>query len=466
MENYDLVVIGAGPGGYVAAIRAAQLGMTVAIVESRELGGTCLNRGCIPTKTLLHTTKLLDELKHGEELGIHWEGMRCDRLKLYQRKNQVVEQLQRGISGLLSANQISVFQGHAKVMKNKTIEIKLETNTTSIQAGRILIATGSKPIRPAIEGIQGKGIITSDEILATNPPEFNKILIVGGGVIGVEFATIFSALGCEVTIIEAMERILPTFDREISQNLTMILKKRGIKIHTGSTIEKFVEKEGVLCYFNNKNQIELLQVDSVLLAIGRQANTSDLFEEDHAIAKDHRGFIQVDQDFLTSADGIYAIGDVVGGLMLAHLASSQGVYAVEKMAGVQPTIQLKTVPACIYTHPEIACVGLTEEQAKAQSISVKTGKYIMTSMAKSLIEMQNRSFIKLVFENETEVLLGAQLMCERATDFLDSLTGAIVNQQTITQLLAIIRPHPTFSEAITEALLDVEGHAIHSIPRR
>ena len=465
---FDLVIIGAGPGGYVSAIRAAQCGLQVAIVERDKVGGTCLNRGCIPTKTLVHTSHLYREMNTCEKLGITAEGISYDIEKIYTRKDDVVEQLRNGVEYLLKAykDKIEMIRGNAVINTPNIVTVDTDKENLTLETKNILIATGSVPARPPIPGLELPGVITSDEILEQSGTAYKKLVIIGGGVIGVEFATVFNSLGCDVSIIEAMDRILPAVDKEISQNLSMILKKRGINIYTKSVVERIEKQDSELvCYFSQKDAEQKIESEAVLVAIGRKANVEGLFAE--GLSVQYEGGIVVDEHFQTTVPGIYAIGDVIhGSSQLAHVASAQGCNAVMRIAGSEPQVNLMVVPSCIYTDPEIACVGLTADQAKAKGLAVKTGKFNMTSLGRSVIESQERSFAKLVFDAETEVLLGAQLMCARATDLIGEFATAIVNRLTIKQLGSVIRPHPSFTEGIAEAVEDVEGKAIHIAPRR
>ncbi len=464
-QKYDLVVIGAGPGGYTAAISAAQRGMKVAVIEARETGGTCLNRGCIPAKTLLHSAERFREIKDSVSLGVYAENLSYDMDAIYRRKDEVVSGVRDGIESLIKANKIDLFHGTAKILSAEEVSVSGAEEATILNAAKILIATGAVPSRPPIEGISLSGVITSDELLEGRAVDYKSLIIIGGGVIGAEFASVFSALGCEVTIIEATERIVPTLDREISQNLTMILKKRGVAIHTGCSVERIIETDsGLCCHFSGKNGVQELAAQGVLVSVGRKPNINGLFGEGLNLGIG-RG-IKVDENFETSEKGIFAIGDVTeGSIQLAHAASAQAQNAVAYMNGEKPLIDLSVVPSCVYTSPEIASVGITAEQAKASGIEVKTGKYAMSGNAKTIIEQQDRSFIKLLFDAETEVLLGAQMMCARASDLISELSSAIVNKLTVKQLSAVIRPHPTFTEAVTEAVEDVEGRAIHTMSK-
>ena len=468
MKEYQLIVIGAGPGGYEAAIRAAQLGLTTALIERRDVGGTCLNRGCIPTKAMLHSAQLYREAANFELFGLHTENTSFDWAKVHQRKNDVVVKLRTGIEQLIKANKIDFFNNFASILGKNDVQLD---QGEVIRGENILIATGSVPARPPIPGLDLPNVVTSDELL--DDPHFTQtdslakeILIIGGGVIGVEFASVFSSFGCHVTIVEAMERILPTMDREISQSLNMVLKKRGVSIHTGAMVEKLEQDEnGLVCHFTEKGKAQAVPAQQVLVAIGRRPNTQGLFAEGFEVACE-RGRIVTDENFRTSVDSIYAIGDVTSKIQLAHMASAQGICAVHTIAGQKPPIDLRYVPGCIYTDPEIASVGITEDEAKQQGIPVKKGKFLMTGNGRSLIDEQERGFIKVLAHQETDVILGAQLMCSRATDIVAELATAIVNGLTCAQLAGVIRPHPTFCEGVTEAVEDVHAMAIHLAPKK
>ncbi len=462
--QYDLVVIGGGPGGYVAAIRASQLGMKTALVEKRELGGTCLNRGCIPTKTLLHAANQYRESADWADLGLQLEGRRYDFAGLHQRKNAVIGQLRDGIAQLLKANQVDVYQASGQIVDGNTVKAGEETLT----AGHILLAAGSVPAVPPISGADLPGVVTSDGLLEQQGVDCQRLLIIGGGVIGVEMASIYNALGKQVTIVEAAERILPPMDREISQNLSMILKKRGVEIYTGAMVSAIQKTDnGLQCCFTYKKEEKTAEADVVLISVGRRPCTAGLFAEGFAVAQTERGFVEVDGQFRTSVPTISAIGDVIGRIQLAHAAEAQGIAAVEYMHGLeQASVNYALVPSCVYTTPEIASVGMTADEAKKAGRDVVTGKYIMNGNAKSIIEQQERGFIKVVFDKETDVLLGAQLMCARATDFISELVTAVSLGLTREQLARTMRPHPTFCEGITEAVEGAGGHSIHTMPSR
>lgn len=468
MKTYDLIVIGAGPGGYEAAIRAAQLGLQTALIEERQVGGTCLNRGCVPIKSMLHSAQIYHQAKESDLFGVETNSPVLHMEKVHARKEEVLAKLRSGIGQLIKANKIALYEGHGTITGPHTVEVTGQEEP--LEGKNILIATGSQPARPPIPGLALPNVVTSDDLL--NGEEFlqgklyQNLIIIGGGVISMEFASLYSAIGCQVTVVEAMDRILPTMDRELSQNLAMILKKRGVTIHTGAMVKEISQgEEGLCCSFTVKEESKQAWGDGILVAIGRRPNTKGLLQEGFTLEME-RGRIIVNEQFQTSIPSIYAIGDVSSKVQLAHVASAQGICAVEQMAGQTPSICLDAIPGCIYTDPEIASVGITEDQAKAQGIPVKKGKFLMGGNAKSLIENQERGFIKVLFHAETGKLLGAQMMCARATDMVGELSTAVVNGLTQHQLAAVIRPHPTFVEGITEAAEDAQGQAIHMAPRR
>lgn len=468
MMDYELIVIGAGPGGYVAAIRAAQLGMKTAVIEKKDVGGTCLNRGCVPTKALLHSAELVNEIREAETFGVNVQGVELDFKKMHERKQEVVDKLRSGVEQLFKANGIDLIRGEASIVGEGSVMVRLQEGERTLSCHRILIATGSRPSVPPIPGLDLPGVVTSDEILEESSHAYKSLIIIGGGVIGMEFATFYNTIGCQVTVIEAMDRIIPTMDKEIAQNLGMILKKKGIKIMAGCRVEKVEKNEemGTLrVTYTAKGKSELTEAEAVLVAIGRKPNTEGIFQDDLQIEME-RGRIIVDNKFETNLKKVYAIGDVSSRIQLAHVASAQGVAAVEMMAGKMPGHDLTAVPGCIYTSPEIASVGMTADEAKEAGRAVKTGKFVMFSNSRTMIKDGDRGFIKLVSDEETGAILGAQLMCERATDMISELTTAVVNGLTAEQLLKVMRPHPTFNEAISEALEDMEGVSIHTVPRR
>ena len=452
MSDYQLIVIGAGPGGYVAALQAAKRGMKTAVVESRDVGGTCLNRGCIPTKALLHTAEIYTQAKEGETFGVRAQDLTVDFAAAHRRKAEVTEKLRLGIEGLFKQKKVDLIRGTGTIVAPGKVAVNGETYT----ADHILIATGSVPARPPIPGLELA--VTSDELLEGAAEAPKSLVIIGGGVIGMEFASFYSALGVPVTVLEAMDRILPNLDREICQNLTMILKKRGVKVFPGAMVNAVEEGPdgALLVRYTCKDQPGEARGEAVLCAIGRRPNTAGLFGDGFSLDME-RGRILTDERYQTSVPGIYAVGDVAARVQLAHVASAQGTNCVELLAGQEPVIDGRYIPSCIYTDPEIAAVGLTADEAKAQGRAVKVGKCLMSANGKTVIADGQRGFMKIVADAETGVILGGQLMCQRATDMITQVTAAVVNGMTAQQLLSAMRPHPTFEEAMGEALEDLCG---------
>ena len=473
-DKFDLVVIGAGPGGYEAAVEGVQKGMKVALVENRELGGTCLNRGCIPAKTILHTAELYHELQSGPSIGLTAREPVIDMEMVQKRKDEVLEQLRKGIASLMKTNRISVFYGTGTILDREHVKVALSGEKTGekaeeqpdgqkqdqvvLETGHILIATGSVPACPPIPGSSLPGVVTSDGLL-DKKDLFEHLIIIGGGVIGMEFASVYSSLGHGVTVIEALDRILPTMDKEIAQNLKMIMKKRNVDIHTGAKVEEILRTEdgaGLICRYVEKDKLCEARADGILIATGRRAYTGGLItDESSQEVKDmtmERGRIVTDETYETSVPGIYAIGDVTGGIQLAHAATAQGRNAVAHMAGEDMVIRTDIIPSCVYTNPEIGCVGISADEAKARGMEAVTKKYIMSANGKSILSQQERGFIKVVADSGSHRILGAQMMCARATDMISQFAVAMANGLTLEDMAKVIFPHPTFSEGILEAV--------------
>ncbi len=473
-DKFDLVVIGAGPGGYEAAVEGVQKGMKVALVENREMGGTCLNRGCIPTKTILHTAELYHDLQSGPSIGLTAREPVIDMEMVQKRKDEVLEQLRKGIASLMKTNRISVFYGTGTILDREHVKVALsgekagekaeeqpdgqKQDQVVLETGHILIATGSVPACPPIPGSSLPGVVTSDGLL-DKKDLFEHLIIIGGGVIGMEFASVYSSLGHGVTVIEALDRILPTMDKEIAQNLKMIMKKRNVDIHTGAKVEEILRTEdgaGLICRYVEKDKPCEARADGILIAAGRRAYTGGLItDESSQEVKDmtmERGRIVTDEKYQTSVPGIYAVGDVTGGIQLAHAATAQGRNAVAHMAGENMVIRTDIVPSCVYTNPEIGCVGISADEAKARGIEAVTKKYIMSANGKSILSQQERGFIKVVADSDSHRILGAQMMCARATDMISQFAVAIANELTLEDMAKVIFPHPTFSEGILEAV--------------
>lgn len=464
-ERFDVIVIGAGPGGYVAAIKCAKAGLRTAIVENRRVGGTCLNRGCIPAKAMIHASSLYREMQEAEKFGVSAERITFDYEKIVSYKEGTTEKLCRGIEQLLKGNGVTILFGKGSLEQGRKVKVTGEESEEYYDAEHVILAAGSKPVILPIPGLELPGVLTSDELFKlTEMPE--SLVIIGGGVISVEFASVYANLGCKVTIVEAMPRLIPNMDKEISQNLKMILKKRGVNIHTSASVQR-VEQEGELytCVFTEKEKEVKVSARYVLCAIGRCPNTEGLFGEG-AEPEMERGRVVVDEKFQSSIEGVYAIGDLVKGLQLAHLASAQGMYVAEMLAGEEASVDLSAVPGCVYTDPEIASVGMTEDEAKEKGLEIKTGKFIMSANGKSLITKEERGFIKILAEKETDVIVGAQMMCARATDMIGELVTAIANRMTVRQLLRGMRAHPTYNEGVQEALEELLGGAVHVMPKK
>ena len=451
MAHYELIVIGAGPGGYEAALHAAKLGKKVAVVEKREAGGTCLNRGCIPTKTLLHSSQIFHDAKHGAHAGIHTDDIRADMTEIFAYKREISQKLSSGIESLFKTAKIDFLRGTALITAPGAVRVTdAEGGANDYTCDDILIATGSVPSRPPIPGLEFA--MTSDELLEGCDQLYRSIVIIGGGVIGVEFATFYSDLGCSVTLLEGMDRLLPNMDRELGQNLALILKKQGVQVCTRSMVDRLEQTpEGIAVHYTAKETPGCAVGEAVLCAIGRRAFRDGLFAQGLTPETNGHG-LWVDEHYQTSIPGVYAIGDVSSPVQLAHVAAAQGAACVEHMAGLSAGVCMDAVPSCIYCRPEIAAVGLTEAEAKERGIPVKTGKCVMGGNARTVIADPGRCFMKVTAHAETGAILGAQLMCPNASDIIGQLGQAIANGMTPGQLLAAMRPHPTYEEALSEAL--------------
>jgi dihydrolipoamide dehydrogenase len=460
----NLVVIGGGPGGYVAAIRAAQLGAKVTLIEKESLGGTCLNVGCIPTKVLLHSSELLTEMKEGDKLGIDIDGTIVINWKrLQKRKKIVIKKLVSGVSGLLAFNKVKVIKGTAKFEFKDTILVtKEEGSTEKVNFDNVIIASGSVPFIPAIEGSKLSGVIDSAGALSLEDTP-KSIAIIGGGVIGVEFASIFNSLGCKVTIIEMLPYILPPIDRELSELVKVKQIKDGIDIYNNCKVSRIEEGvEGLKVSFIGDKGEESIDAEKVLIAVGRRSNIEDLGVENIGV-KTEKGSILVNDKMETNVKGIYAIGDCTGKIMLAHVASDQGVVAAENIMGQNKKMDYKTVPACVYIRPELASVGLTEEQAKEKGIDYKVGKFQLAANGKSLIMNETSGVIKIITDKKYEEVLGVHILGPRATDLIMEAALALRLEATLEEIITTVHAHPTVGEAMKEAALAVNNQAIHMV---
>lgn len=451
---FDLIVIGAGPGGYAAAEYAAHHGMSVALVERDRLGGTCLNRGCVPTKAYLHAAEAI----HAAQAFAPDALARFDRGAMLTKKNELVDTLVNGVATLMKTAKVTVYAGTGTVQNTAApFEVRMATGDGGVEtltANRVLIATGSAPARLPVPGADDPAIFTSDDLLGASGAEaFGSLLIIGGGVIGVEMASVYAHLGVAVTVVEAEARLLPMMELDLSRSTEMLLKGMGVTILTGVRLQGIGKGgAGFTATVDKGGTTSEMTAERVLLATGRAPVTDGLLAEGISLAMNRR-FIAVDGDYQTSIAGIYAIGDVNGQNQLAHAAHAQGVAAVSHMLGIASPINPLLVPSCVYTAPEIASVGLTQADAKERGLDVVVGKALTTQNARTLIEGLGRGFVKLVFEKQSHKLVGAQLFCGRATDMVGELTVAIENGLTAEQLLRPLRPHPTFEESITDAVL-------------
>jgi dihydrolipoamide dehydrogenase len=457
---YKVVIIGGGPGGYVAAIRAAQLGAKVLVVEKDGLGGTCLNRGCIPTKALVAGAEIIRTLRKAAEFGIVVENPAPDFSRFMARKDQVVQKLVAGINFLFKKNKIDFVKGTGKLLSLNTVEIMKDDGTREqVMGENIIIAAGSRPAAIPSLGWDGINVITSDEAL--NLSEIPKsLLIVGGGVIGCEFACIFAELGTKVTIVEIMPSILSTVDKEAARLMQTLFKKRGISLKTGVGIKEVNrEQEGVAVTLDNGEQ---LNADKMLVSIGRAFNSEGLGLEAVGVKTGVKGEILVNSRLETSVENIYAIGDITNKMQLAHVASSQGIVAVENIMGKSTEMDYTVVPNCIFTSPEVAAVGITSQMAEAQGLAVKSGKFPFMASGRAQAAGEAEGFVKILADKATDKILGVTIVGPHATDLIAEATLAIKLGAAAEQLASTFHAHPTLAEAVMEAAEAVNGLSIHS----
>lgn len=454
-DSYDLIVIGAGPGGYPAALEAAGWGKTVAVVDKSALGGTCLNSGCIPMKTLLHTSQLYREAHEAEKIGLFGTAPDCSTAALSEHRKQIIKTLSDGIMMQFKKQGVEYIQGAACITGEHTVTVT-GTEELNLTAAHILIACGSEPARIPVPGLDLPGIDTSTTLLERTSL-YKSLVIIGGGVIGMEFASLYTDFGISVTVLEAAPSVLPALDRETARSLKMILQKRGADIHTSAKVTK-VEKNNdglFVCTWNENEQEKTAVSEGLLVATGRTpAGKCVCTPEMAERLKIERGRIPVDEQFRTALPGIYAAGDVTGGIQLAHAATAEGLNAAAYMYGKPAVKDVSLIPSCVYTDPEIACIGMTEAEAAAQNRECVTGKYLMSANGKSVLSQQERGFIKITADRKTGIILGAQLMCARATDMTGMLELAVDRNLTAENLARLVLPHPTFCEGIAEAAVD------------
>jgi dihydrolipoamide dehydrogenase len=459
-----LVIIGAGPGGYVAALKAAQLGAQVTVIEDTEVGGTCLNRGCIPTKTLLATTELLHKARHSEEYGIEISGGIVPNLsKIMERKNKVVSTQVRGIRSLFKSWGVNLIEGKGMLLSPEKIEVKKKDGSTEIVGSdRIIIATGSRPAQLPLFPFNGEHILSSDDALTIRTIP-KSLIIIGAGVIGCEFAFIFSELGTDVTMLEIMPRAISTEDPEISEILERELKKKKIKLLTGIKVTEVKgQHDGIHVYLEENKE---LVAEKLLVSVGRTLNSDGIGLEATGIKKGQRGEIVVNETMETNIEGVYAIGDVTGNLLYAHVASRQGKIAAENIMGRTEKMDYSVVPSTIFTSPEIASVGLKENQAGEKGMKIKKGNFQFRTLGKAHVIGEITGFVKIVSDETSDRVLGVHIIGPHASDLIHEAALAIKAGLTTKDIAQTIHSHPTLSESLMEAAEDVHGEAIH-VPKR
>lgn len=466
MSQFDVTVIGSGPGGYVAAIRAAQLGFKTAIIEKYPtMGGTCLNVGCIPSKALLDSSEHFHNATHNfASHGIGAENITADIQRMVQRKNEVVEQTTKGIQFLMDKNKITVFQGVGSFESATQIAInKVDGTKEVIESKYTIIATGSKPSTLPSIGIDKKRIITSTEAL--NLQEIPKhLIVIGGGVIGLELGSVYLRLGAKVTVVEYMDKIIPGMDGALSKELQKVLKKQGMKFELSTAVSK-VENNGndvTVIATNKKGEEVTFEGDYVLVSVGRKPYTEGLGLENAGVELDERGKVKVNAHLQTNIPNIYAIGDVITGPMLAHKASEEGVLVAEQLAGQKPHINYNLIPGVVYTWPEVAGVGKTEEQLKAEGVDIKIGNFPMRALGRSRASGDTDGFIKIIADAKTDEVLGVHMIGARAADMIAAAVTAMEFRASAEDIARMSHAHPSFAEAIKEAALDATAKiAIH-----
>ncbi len=454
-----IVVIGGGPGGYVAALKAAILGAEVTLIEKDALGGTCLNRGCIPTKAYLSCADVHDMIIKGKSFGIEVEGKTTPIFEeMFERKNAIVKQLVGGVGFLCKKRKITVVNGFGKLISNTEVEVTLTDGTKeNITTDKVILATGSVPILPPMFNYDKVNVISSDEALdlKTLPKD---MVVIGGGVIGCEFGQFYAKLGVEITIVDVADTILPFEDRDVSEVLMKKMKKQNVKLLLGKKVEKVEVNDGrVVCELDTG---EKLESEKLLVAIGRKANISNIGLEELGISTEN-GKIVVDNKMQTNVENIYAIGDIVDTPFLAHVASKEGIVAVENIMGRNSISTYHAVPRCVYTDPEVAAVGITEDAAKAKGIEYKVGKFMFATIGKAMVTGKTEGFVKIIVDSNDKII-GGSIVGPHATDLLAELTLCVHLGVTAKQLGDVIHPHPTLSEALMEAVHDVHNEAVHS----
>lgn len=464
--KYDVITIGAGPGGYVAAIRCAQLGMKTAIIEKESLGGTCLNVGCIPSKALLDSSEHYHNAKEKfSEHGIELSGLKHNLPQMIKRKAEVVDQTVSGVDFLMKKNKIDVYKGWGSFVDEHKIQVQNGKETVTLEGQHIIIATGSKPNLPEMFNYDGKRVISSREALEiTKLPK--RMVVIGGGVIGLELGSVYARLGTEVEIVEYMDRIIPGMDKDCSKSLARSLKKLGIQFHLnwGVTDVKSTSRSVTVTAKSNKTDEEMtIKADYCLVAIGRVPFTEQLGLENVGISTDKRGRIEVNEHLQTEKSHIYAIGDAVRGAMLAHKAEDEGVFVAERIAGQKPHINYNLIPGVVYTWPEVAAVGQTEQQLKDSGVPYKVGKFNYKALGRARASMDIDGLVKILAHKETDEVLGVHIVGARAADMIAEAVAVMEYRGSAEDIAIFSHAHPTYTEAIREAAMDATGkRSIHS----
>lgn len=461
-----VLIIGGGPGGYVAAIRAAQLGGNVTLVDDKHLGGTCLNEGCIPTKAFLHAASLVNAVGEAKEWGAALTLQEFNWKQVLAKKDEVVKKLVQGVSYLLKQNGVEVIQGFARLVGPHTVQVdKKNGESISLQAGKIILACGSEPSLPGIPGLsESRHVMTSSQALSMEKLP-DSMIILGGGVIGAELAYAFQSFGCQITILESMPDILSTQDREIRSGISQALTRLGVKLHVGLTVTRVRDEgEGIRVIAEKDGSTEEFTAQRLLVAVGRRPRTKDMGLDEAGI-RTERGKILVNEYLETTCPGIYAIGDCTGQTMLAHFASAQGEHAAENAMGEKKPFSSACCPSCIYTTPEAASVGLTEEQAVQQGLAFQVGRFPLSANGRALIEGTG-GMVKVLAGTQFGEILGVHILGPNATELIGEATLAIEMEATTDELIHAIHAHPTVSEAIREAAMASQGRAIHTLNKK
>ncbi|RXT15061.1 dihydrolipoyl dehydrogenase [Ammoniphilus sp. CFH 90114] len=460
----DVLVIGAGPGGYVAAIRAAQLGKSVVIVDKDNVGGVCLNRGCIPSKALISAAHRYEEMQESSDMGIVAEQVKMDYSKVQSWKDSVVEKLTKGVEGLLKGNKVQIVSGEALFVEKDQVRVLSGYESNRYKFNHCIIATGSRPIELKAFPY-GNRILSSTEALSLK--EIPKsIIVIGGGYIGVELGQTYAKLGSDVTILEGADHILPGFEKPITQLVNKALKKRNVTIHTKALAQKAEQTDTeVTVTFQVGDEVKTVTAEYLLVTVGRKPNTDEFGLEGIGLQMDERGLIQVDHQCKTNIPNIYAIGDIVPGPALAHKASYEGKVAAEVIAGLPSAIDYKVIPAIVFSDPEIASVGLSESEAKDKGISITTGRFAYGANGRALSANKSEGIVKVVAEKDSGIILGAQITGYEASNLISEVALAIEMGATLEDLILTIHAHPTLAEMVMEAAEAAAGHGIHSLSK-